>query len=201
MAECRKRHGQRSRRLVLLALMGLAKTSFGPSFVGPRHPKPFSRCKKPASLQRSVSREEMLLSGEGAKVIEALPTVRQEDLPLNTSIALATIAMFGYMSYQFWTRIAFGKAFGTADPVVIQKPEVVFKELQDQSRGKRKRPVGIEGKVSIGMDADTNRGRKVLGLDALIFAYLMFASAFFMLVFGAAAAYYPLLSGQVQMDR
>ena len=85
--------------------------------------------------------------------------------------------------------------------MVIQKPEVVFKELQDQSRGKRKRPVGIEGKVSIGMDADTNRGRKVLGLDALIFAYLMFASAFFMLVFGAAAAYYPLLSGQVQMDR
>ena len=101
---------------MLLALMGLAKTSFGPSFVGPRHPKPFSRCKKPASLQRSVSREEMLLSGEGAKVIEALPTVRQEDLPLNTSIALATIAMFGYMSYQFWTRIAFGKAFGSPAP-------------------------------------------------------------------------------------
>ena len=30
--------------------------------------------------------------------------------------------------------------------MVIQKPEDVFKELQDQSKGKRKRPVGIEGK-------------------------------------------------------
>ncbi|CAE7233850.1 unnamed protein product [Symbiodinium sp. CCMP2592] len=200
MAECPKRHGQRSRRQVLV-LLGLAGTSFGPSFAGGGQ-KPLRCQSQPLQpLQRRVSREEMLLSGEGAKVIEALPTVRQEELPLNTSIALAGIALFGYMSYQFWTRIAFGKAFGTADPVVIQKPEEVFKELQDQSKGKRQRPVGIEGKVSIGMDADTNRGRKVLGLDALIFAYLMFASAFFMLLFGAAAAYYPLLSGQVQMDR
>ena len=94
--------------------------------------------------------------------------------------------------------------------MIIQKPEQVFKELQDQSQGEegeqrpnssspKRRAVGIEGKVSIGLDADTNRGRKVLGLDALIFAYLMFAAALCMLVFGAVAAYYPLLSGQVQM--
>eukprot|EP00490_Sorites_sp_Unknown_P030249 CAMPEP_0114681972 /NCGR_PEP_ID=MMETSP0191-20121206/55994_1 /TAXON_ID=126664 /ORGANISM="Sorites sp." /LENGTH=38 /DNA_ID= /DNA_START= /DNA_END= /DNA_ORIENTATION= len=38
------------------------------------------------------------------------------------------------------------------------------------------------------MDPDTNRGRKELGLDALIFAYIMFASAAAMLVFGAVAA-------------
>ena len=109
MAECPKRHGQRSRRQVLV-LLGLAGTSFGPSFAcGGQKPL---RCQS-QPLQRRVSREEMLLSGEGAKVIEALPTVRQEELPLNTSIALAGIALFGYMSYQFWTRIAFGKAFGS----------------------------------------------------------------------------------------
>ena len=113
MAECPQRYSQRHRRRLVLVLLGVAGTSFGPSFVGlGGGPKLFRRCRS-ASLQRSVSREEMLLSGEGAKVIEALPTVRQEELPLNTSIALAGIALFGYMSYQFWTRIAFGKAFGT----------------------------------------------------------------------------------------
>ena len=75
--------------------------------------------------------------------------------------------------------------------MVIQKPDEVFRELQEKSKSikslkrKRPRPVGIEGQVSIGMDADTNRGRKVLGLDALIFAYLIFASAAGMLVPGS----------------
>ena len=109
---------------------------------------------------------------------------------VNSFICLCGVAFFGYMSYQFWTRIAFGKPFGTAEPVIIPKPEEAFKA---------KRAVGIKGKISIGMDADSNRGRKVLGLDALIFAYLMFAAAAAMLVFGFLAAYYPIYSGQVAM--
>ena len=142
--------------------------------------------------QRKASREEMLLSGEGVRMMSGLTAVKQEDMYVNTAIALAGVAFFAYMSYVFWTRIAFGKPFGTAEPVIIPKPDEAFAP-------KKKRPVGIKGKISIGMDADTNRGRKVLGLDALIFAYIMFASAAAMLVFGAVAAYYPIMSGQIAM--
>ena len=60
--------------------------------------------------QGFVSMEEGSLqsfSSSGPKkrseVIEALPAVRQEDMILNSIIALAGIALFGYMSYQFWT--------------------------------------------------------------------------------------------------
>eukprot|EP00438_Fugacium_kawagutii_P013484 Skav208877 [mRNA] locus=scaffold270:161318:161743:- [translate_table: standard] len=139
----------------------------------------------------------MLLSGEGVRVMSGLTAVKQENMYANTAIALAGVAFFAYMSYVFWTRIAFGKPFGTLEPVIIPKPEEAF--APKAPKEKKQRPVGIKGKVSIGMDPDTNRGRKVLGLDALIFAYLMFASAAAMLIFGVAAAYYPIISGQVAM--
>ena len=171
--------------IAIIAFVNLANLVF----VGPKTPKNTEK-----TLRRALSREEMLLSGEGVRVMSGLTAVKQEDMYVNTAIALAGIAFFGYMSYVFWTRIAFGKPFGTLEPVIIPKPEDAF-----APKKKKKRPVGIKGKVSIGMDPDTNRGRKELGLDALIFAYLMFASAAAMLVFGAAAAYYPILSGQIAM--
>ncbi|CAJ1455601.1 unnamed protein product [Effrenium voratum] len=130
----------------------------------------------------------MLLSGQGIAVLSNLE-VKQEGMFLNTVIALAGVLLFLYMSYEFWTRIAFGRPFGTADPVVIVKPQDAF----------AKKAVGIKGKLSIGKDANSNRGRRVLGLDALIFAYIMFAAAAAMLIFGVAAAYYPIYSGQVAM--
>lgn len=151
-----------------------------------------STARVPDSQLMQASREEMLLTGEGVRVMTGLTAVKQEDMYANTAIALAGVAFFAYMSYVFWTRIAFGKPFGTAEPVIIPKPEDAFAP-------KKKRPVGIKGKVSIGLDSDTNRGRKVLGLDALIFAYIMFASAAAMLVFGLAATYYPIMSGQIAM--
>lgn len=154
---------------------------------------------RPQKLERirtHASREEMLLSGEGVRVMSGF-AVKQEDMYANTAIALAGVAFFAYMSYVFWTRIAFGKPFGTLEPVIIPKPEEAF--APKDPKVKKPRPVGIKGKISIGMDPDTNRGRKVLGLDALIFAYLMFASAAAMLIFGVAAAYYPIISGQVAM--
>ena len=145
-------------------------------------------------VPRRLSREELLLSGEGMALTSDLPAVKPENMLLNSAIALAGVLFFLYMSYEFWTRIAFGKPFGTAEPVIIPKPEGAF------APEKKKKPVGIKGKVSIGMDADTNRGRRVLGLDALIFAYIMFAAAAAMLVFGVIAAYYPIYSGQVAMS-
>ena len=181
------------RGVVGLVAIAFAFDNLAKVFVGPKIPKtPKNMEKKSCTLRQALSREEMLLSGEGVRLMSGLTAVKQEDMYVNTAIALAGIAFFGYMSYVFWTRIAFGKPFGTLEPVIIPKPEDAFAP-------KKKRPVGIKGKVSIGMDPDTNRGRKELGLDALIFAYLMFASAAAMLVFGAAAAYYPILSGQIAM--
>ncbi|CAK8994431.1 Uncharacterized protein SCF082_LOCUS3943 [Durusdinium trenchii] len=144
-------------------------------------------------LLRHVSREEFLLSGEGMQKVSSLTAVNTDDMVRNTGIALAGVVFFLYMSYVFWTRIAFGKPFGTAEPVIIPKPEDAFAP-------KKKRSVGIKDQVSIGLDADSNRGRRVLGLDALIFAYIMFAAAAAMLVFGVVAAYYPIYSGQVAMS-
>ena len=182
------RAGYLLRWLCLGSLLQLGAWCRNANFTGFR-----TTARVPDSHLMQASREEMLLTGEGVRVMTGLTAVKQEDMYANTAIALAGVAFFAYMSYVFWTRIAFGKPFGTAEPVIIPKPEDAF------AAPKKKRPVGIKGKVSIGMDADTNRGRKVLGLDALIFAYIMFASAAAMLVFGVAAAYYPILSGQIAM--
>ena len=103
------------RRLLQLSLLLAWLGYWERGYVAGSRPSSSRRSRRPSSLRElRVSREEMLLSGEGTKLIEALPAVRQEDMLQNTSIALAGIALFGYMSYQFWTRIAFGKAFGWA---------------------------------------------------------------------------------------
>jgi len=108
------------------------------------------------------------------------PIVASEgDALLNTAVFIASTIPFLYATWEFWRRIAFGQQFGTGDdPVVFPKPgeekqPLVVKESTIQ----KPRAIGKEGKLTIGMDADTNRGRRVLGQDALIFAYfLMFAA-------------------------
>jgi len=96
----------------------------------------------------------ILPSGE-----QLLPSSSIEGLSPSTNIAIFIIGLipFIWATYEFWTRIAVGGSFGTgADSIQI-------------------RPSGM----TIGKDGDPlkSRGQQVLGDDALIVAYFLFAVA------------------------
>mmetsp|Transcript_12991 Transcript_12991/g.29480 ORF Transcript_12991/g.29480 Transcript_12991/m.29480 type:complete len:196 (-) Transcript_12991:187-774(-) len=129
-----------------------------------------------------------------AMLMELTP-LRKEDIALNTVVFLGMCVPFLYAAFEFWRRIAFGQSFGTGDEVVVF-PKALAEDVKSQ---KPVRPVGKKDKVTIGMDADTNRGRVELGTDALIFAYiLMFLAAGVVLV--SLAALVPIFSGQVRVE-
>lgn len=123
--------------------------------------------------------------------VSELPPLEQGDLFLNLLVFLAFCIPFFAAAKEFWQRIAFGQQFGTGDdPVVFPRPD--GKELPDAP--KQQRRIGKDGKVTIGMDADTNRGRRVLTEDALNFAYfLMFLCG--ASIMGALAGAYMAISG------
>lgn len=112
--------------------------------------------------------------------------VEQGDLFINLLVFLGLCIPFLAAANEFWRRIAFGQQFGTGDdPVVFQRPD--GKELPDAP--KQQRRIGKDGKVTIGMDADTNRGRRVLTQDALNFAYFLMFVAGASIMAALAGAY------------
>jgi len=153
---------------------------------GPQH--------RSVGVARLVNRDELFMQDgaamKAASQLEVSP-ISEGDLLLNTFVFLAGLIPFAYAAWEFWRRIAFGQSFGTGnDPVVFPKEVreekvIIVKE--------RKRPIGREGTTTIGMDADTNRGRKELGTDALVFAYvLMFLAGGILFLVGIAV--YPALT-------
>uniref|UniRef100_A0A7S1QSL7 Uncharacterized protein n=1 Tax=Alexandrium catenella TaxID=2925 RepID=A0A7S1QSL7_ALECA len=146
---------------------------------------------------RRALREDMITQGASSATGLELSPISEGDLMLNTVIFIAGCVPFLYAAYEFWRRIAFGQQFGTGeDPVVFPKPgqeQVLTTVEAAQSKG---RGIGKEDKVTIGMDADTNRNRRVLGQDALGLAYiLMFLAAASVAV--ALVSVYPVFNGQV----
>eukprot|EP00929_Paragymnodinium_shiwhaense_P037819 TRINITY_DN20080_c0_g1_i1.p1 TRINITY_DN20080_c0_g1~~TRINITY_DN20080_c0_g1_i1.p1 ORF type:complete len:277 (-),score=58.48 TRINITY_DN20080_c0_g1_i1:304-1065(-) len=183
----------------------------------------WSHTRQPARIARRVTREEMLAQSAGR--VQELTPITQDDLNINFFIFLSFSIPFLYAAYEFWRRIAFGQQFGTGDDNVVFERfedaearkaeeakaaalaassataeavgEAPASDARAEADGKRKkRPIGKKDQMTIGMDADTNRNRRTLGLDALLFAYfLMFLAAGTVAVSGVAVM--PLLTGQV----
>ncbi|CAK0890793.1 unnamed protein product [Prorocentrum cordatum] len=139
---------------------------------------------------RKATREELVLQN-AAKFAESgaqVSPLREGDLLLNTAVFLVFSVPFLYASWEFWRRIAFGQEFGTGDD------RIVFAKFEDQgSPGAegaappmKPRPIGRKGKVTIGPDMDSNRGRQTLSSDALAFAYFLQIGA---LIFAILAGY------------
>lgn len=96
------------------------------------------------------------------------PSVEPLSNTANVVVFIIGLIPFGWATVEFWRRIAVGATFGTGkDSVVIPKPEDVL--LDDDGN-----PL-----ITIGEDNNptSSRGRQVLGKDALIVAYLLFAIA------------------------
>jgi len=165
------------------------------NFVVPQTPKvPRPDATHQSSVTLRVSGDFPVSSSD---LVELSP-LRREDVMLNTVVFLAFTIPFLYAAWEFWRRIAFGQQFGTGDdPVVFPKAgEEEQPMIISEAPPKKNRPVGKKDKVTIGMDADTNRGRRVLGQDALGFAYFLMAGAAF-IVLVAGVVVYPVFSGQV----
>lgn len=145
-------------------------------------------------IARLANREELLVQAAAISAAEITPLSKGDAL-LNTAVFFAGTIPFLYATWEFWRRIAFGQQFGTGDdPVVFPKPgEEKQPLIVEEARTKKPRKIGKDGQLTIGMDADTNRGRRVLGQDALLFAYfLMFAAASTAVISGVAV--WPSLS-------
>eukprot|EP00419_Tripos_fusus_P022985 CAMPEP_0172719350 /NCGR_PEP_ID=MMETSP1074-20121228/75452_1 /TAXON_ID=2916 /ORGANISM="Ceratium fusus, Strain PA161109" /LENGTH=194 /DNA_ID=CAMNT_0013544691 /DNA_START=184 /DNA_END=768 /DNA_ORIENTATION=+ len=130
--------------------------------------------RRPVGVARQVTRDEMYIQDaaamKAASQLDVSP-ISDGDLLLNSIVFLAGLIPFAYAAWEFWRRIAFGQSFGTGDdPVKFPKKVGEEKVLIVKES---KKPVGRKGKLTIGMDADTNRGRKELGTDALVFAYVL----------------------------
>ena len=96
------------------------------------------------------------------------PSVEPLSNTANVVVFLIGLIPFGWATVEFWRRIAVGATFGTGrDSVIIPKPQDVM--LDDDGN-----PL-----ITIGEDNNpgSSRGRQVLGKDALIVAYLLFAIA------------------------
>jgi len=106
--------------------------------------------------------------------IPPLPTTAVEGLsPTTITIVFALgLIPFIWATYEFWSRIAVGASFGTGADSVIIRPGAGSTD-SDGDGG-----VGGGG-TSIGEDGNPSksRGRKVLGDDALVVAYVLFAVA------------------------
>lgn len=165
-----------------------------------------------------ATREEILAQQAG--MVRELSPITKDDLMINFFIFLAFSIPFLYAAYEFWRRIAFGQQFGTADeqvvferfddaeaqkqaaaeaaasPTAAEEAGVLAASAAEEGTPKKQRPIGRKDRMTIGMDADTNRNRRTLGLDALLFAYfLMFLAAATVGVSGYAVL--PLLTGQI----
>jgi hypothetical protein len=111
----------------------------------------------------SSALQMMVLADAAAAVVSSDPAAAAAATTVSSFVKntdfwvfLAGIFPFAWATVEFWRRIAFGESFGTgSDSVVISN-------------------------VSIGVDDSPvdSRGRRVLGKDALITAYILFALAF-----------------------
>jgi len=99
------------------------------------------------------------------------PTTAVEGLsPTTTTIVFALgLIPFIWATYEFWSRIAVGASFGTGADSITIRP----------GGGNTDTGGGGGGGTSIGEDGNPSksRGRKVLGDDALLVAYVLFAVA------------------------
>mmetsp|Transcript_20071 Transcript_20071/g.46766 ORF Transcript_20071/g.46766 Transcript_20071/m.46766 type:complete len:208 (+) Transcript_20071:82-705(+) len=137
--------------------------------------------------------------------LSELSPLRKEDIALNTVVFVGMCIPFVWAAFEFWGRIAFGQSFGTGSERVVfpksleAQPSTESTETSSNSSEKRPRPIGKEGKVTIGMDADTNRGRVELGTDALVFAYiLMFLAGGVVAI--SLVGLVPIITGQVAVQ-
>eukprot|EP00443_Scrippsiella_acuminata_P072987 CAMPEP_0115477414 /NCGR_PEP_ID=MMETSP0271-20121206/55659_1 /TAXON_ID=71861 /ORGANISM="Scrippsiella trochoidea, Strain CCMP3099" /LENGTH=215 /DNA_ID=CAMNT_0002904895 /DNA_START=36 /DNA_END=683 /DNA_ORIENTATION=+ len=141
---------------------------------GWRVPRGITRRER-APIACLANREELIAQAAAVTTADISP-VEKGDILLNTVVFIGATIPFLYATWEFWRRIAFGQQFGTGDdPVVFPKPGEENQPLVVKEEAPRKKPrvIGKEGKLTIGMDADTNRGRRVLGQDALLFAYFL----------------------------
>lgn len=88
---------------------------------------------------------------------EPLPTVEGLSPEANVAIFIIGIIPFIWATYEFWSRIAVGASFGTGSDSIQIRPST----------------------TTIGRDGDrrSSRGQQILGDDALIVAYFLFAVA------------------------
>ena len=120
-----------------------------------------------SEFQQIMGISSILLSSDMAQP-PSPPSVEPLSNTANVVVFLIGLIPFGWATVEFWRRIAVGATFGTGrDSVVIPKPQDVL--LDDDGS-----PL-----ITIGEDNNptSSRGRQVLGKDALIVAYLLFAIA------------------------
>jgi hypothetical protein len=81
----------------------------------------------------------------------------------NTIVFIIGLIPFLWATYEFWSRIAVGASFGTGKDSIQIKPS----------------SEGMKSFTTIGKDGDlkASRGQQVLGDDALLVAYFLFAVA------------------------
>ena len=108
-------------------------------------------CSSPSS--RLLSQAHMLPSPLAEPALNDPPTAVVEPLAPSTTIAVFIVGVipFAIATYEFWRRIAVGESFGTTSDSVV---------------------------FTIGEDTEdrmNSRGQQVLGKDALITAYVIFA--------------------------
>lgn len=91
------------------------------------------------------------------------PTIQGLSPTTNTFIFIIGIIPFLWATYEFWSRIAVGKSFGTGTDSI---------QIRSSSSSST-------SKTTIGKDGDPlkSRGQRVLGDDALLVAYVLFAVA------------------------
>jgi len=96
----------------------------------------------------------------------ALPTATIEGLSptTNTIVFVLGLIPFLWATYEFWSRIASGASFGTGADSIQIRPG-------NSDNGTGGTSIGEDGNPS------KSRGRKVLGDDALLVAYVLFAVA------------------------
>jgi hypothetical protein len=108
------------------------------------------------------------------------------DATTTVLVFVAGLLPFGIATYEFWRRIAVGASFGTgSDSVVFDtSSSLSSSSSSDVNDGDRKDTNNKKQKTitittTIGQDNDPlrSRGRRILGRDALITAYILFAVA------------------------
>jgi hypothetical protein len=121
--------------------------------VGPAANKPCLNSQKDSSLLLTQNINQILI---GENQIQDPIGLTPEQ---NVAIFIIGLIPFLWATYEFWSRIAVGSSFGTGKDAVIIRPS--------------------NSPTTIGKDGDKlkSRGRRILGDDALIVAYALFAIA------------------------